>query len=334
MSKTVLLTGVTGFIAKRIALDLLNAGHHVRGTLRSTGRADEVRDAVRPHLTDPAALDRLSFVELDLVKDDGWTAAAEGVDVLMHTASPFPMSSPKDENDVIRPAVDGTLRALKAAHAAGVTRVILTSSVVAVEANDLPNPKGPEHWTDTDHPRATTYYKSKTLAEKAAWSFVGEHPEMQLTTIHPSLVLGAPLDQHYGTSLSLIERVMAAKDPAVPDLGFGIVDIADISAMHIAAMERPDSAGNRYIGSAGSITMPDLAKHLSAAYPSRKISTRQAPGWLLRILSLFDPSIKTILPQLGYTPEFDTSATIADLGITFTPMAEAIDAAAAAVDAA
>ena len=331
MTKTVLLTGVTGFIAKRIALDLLNAGHSVRGSLRSTSRADEVREAVRPHLTDASALDRLSFVELDLTKDDGWTEAARGCDVLMHTASPFPSASPKDENDIIRPAVDGTLRALRAAQAAGVTRVILTSSVVAIEANDKPNPQTPANWTDLDNPRATTYYKSKTLAEKAAWNLAAEHPEMQLTTINPSLVLGTPLDRHYGTSLSLIERMMAGKDPAMPDLGFAVVDVADISAMHIAAMDRPATAGQRYIGAAGSLTMVEIARHLAARYPDRKIATRQAPAWLLRILSLFDPSVKTILPQLGHKPVFDTSATTRDLGMTFVPHDTAIDRAAAAI---
>ncbi len=331
MTNTVFLTGVTGFIAKRIALDLLEAGHTVTGSLRSMSRADEVRDAVRPHLSDPSALERLSFTELDLTKDDGWTEALQGHDVLMHTASPFPMSQPKNEEDIIRPAVDGTMRALKAAQAAGVTRVILTSSVVAIEANDLSIPKGPDQWTDPDHPRATAYYKSKTLAEKAAWAFVEEHPEMQMTTIHPSLVLGAPLDGNYGTSLNLIKRIMGGKDPALPGLGFGMVDVADISAMHIAAMDRPESAGKRYIGSAGSMMMPAIAQHLAPQYPDRKIATRQAPGWLLKVLSLFDPAVKGILPQIGYMPEFDTSATQSDLGITFTPLTTTIDRAAAAV---
>ncbi|GAB5448851.1 NAD-dependent epimerase/dehydratase family protein [Gymnodinialimonas sp.] len=327
----VFLTGVTGFIAKRIALDLLNAGHTVTGSLRSATRADEVREAVRPHLSDASALERLTFTELDLNKDDGWTDAMQGCDVLMHTASPFPLSSPKDEADVIRPAVDGTLRALNAAQNAGFNRVILTSSVVAIEANDLPNPQTPANWTDLTHPRATPYYKSKTLAEQAAWDFVKQHPEMQLTTIHPSLVLGTPLDAHYGTSLSLMERIMAGKDPLMPPFGFGIVDVEDVSAMHIAAMDRPESAGNRYIASGGSMMMAAISTHLKSVYPDRKLATRQAPAWLMKVLALFDPSIRMIVPQLGHMPEFDTSASIRDLGITFTPAKAALERAAAAV---
>lgn len=331
MPNQVLLTGVTGFIAKRIALDLLNAGHKVKGTLRRRARADEVCEAIQPHLTDKDALNNLSFVELDLTSDDGWSDAMQGCDVLMHTASPFPMSSPKDENDVIRPAVDGTLRALNSAKDAGITRVILTSSVVAIEGNDLPNPQTPANWTDTNHPRATAYYKSKTLAERAAWDFVTAHPQMQLTTINPSLVLGTPLDAHYGTSLALVERIMAGKDPAMPPFGFGIVDVTDVSSMHIAAMERLETAGNRYIAAGGAMSMTQIAKQLKAAYPDRKIATRTAPKWLLKTLALFDPAIKTILPQLGYMPEFDTSASTRDLGITFTSAETALERAAASV---
>lgn len=331
MPNHVFLTGVTGFIAKRIALDLLNAGHSIKGSLRSAKRADEVRDAVRPHLTDTAALDRLTFVELDLTKDDGWAEAGQGCDVLMHTASPFPLASPKDENDLIRPAVDGTLRAMRAAHAAGITRVILTSSVAAIEANDVKDTLTPDDWTDVNHPKTTAYYKSKTLAEKAAWDFVAETPTMQLTTINPVLVLGTPLDDNYGSSLELVERLMKGSDPMLPDLRFGVVDIEDISAMHIAAMNTPAAIGQRFIGSAGLMSMPDIGKHLAKAYPDKKIATRTAPKWALRILALFDPAIKTVLPQIGDRATFDTSATTDTLGITFTPMLASIDRSAAAV---
>jgi dihydroflavonol-4-reductase len=144
-------------------------------------------------------------VELDLGRDDGWAEAMEGADALFHTASPFPMAQPKDENEIIKPAVDGTLRALRAAQSAGVTRVVLTSSVVAIEAKAKSGAFTEEDWSDTAHPKSSAYYKSKTLAERAAWDFVAEHPEMQLTTINPALVLGEPMDGSYGTSLELIE---------------------------------------------------------------------------------------------------------------------------------
>jgi len=331
MPKLVVLTGITGFIAKRIAFDLLEAGHSVRGSLRSAKRADEVRDTLRPRLSDPSALDRLSFVELDLGKDDGWTDAMQGADVLMHTASPFPMTQPKDEDDIIRPAVDGTLRAMRAAQATGVTRVVLTSSVVSIEATDKQGAYTEEDWSDPAHAKSNAYYKSKTLAERAAWDFVGDHPEMQLSTINPALVLGSPMDANYGTSLELIERVLSGKDPMQPNIGFGVVDVADISAMHIAAMDRPEAIGQRFIGSGGTMTMPEVAQHLAARHPDRKIATRIAPKFMLQLLSIFDASIKTILPGIGEAPQFDSSKARQVLGIDFTPPHQAVEMAADAI---
>jgi dihydroflavonol-4-reductase len=333
MPHHVLLTGVSGFIAKRIALDLLEAGHSVRGSLRSPGRADEVRAALRPHLTSSGALDRLSFVELDLTRDGGWPEAMRGMTALIHTASPFPMAPPRDENALIRPAVDGTLRALRAAQAAGVTRVVLTSSVVAIEANAKVGRETltEDDWSDVSHPRATPYYRSKTLAERAAWTFAAQHPEMRLTTINPSLVLGRPLDSNFGTSLRLIERILSGKDPMQPDIGFGIVDVADVSAMHVRALDRADSAGRRYIASGPTATMPQMARHLALRFPGRRIATRVAPSIVLRALGLFDRSVGTVLPALGAPPVFDNTRAREELGIAFTGWEVAVDRAADAI---
>ena len=167
----VLLTGASGYIGKHILLQLLNQGYDVRASVRSLSKAQEVRDAVRTHLFNDGALEKnLTFVELDLEKDSGWDAALKDIDVLMHTASPFPLSSPKDENDLIRPAVDGTLRALKAAKSSGVKRVILTSSMAAIYGRELDagvSEYDETMWTDVTHPVGRgAYTKSKTLAEK------------------------------------------------------------------------------------------------------------------------------------------------------------------------
>ncbi len=333
--KTILLTGVTGFIAKRIALDLLNKGYAVRGSLRGMGRADQVRAAVGPGLSDPAALDRLSFVELDLTKDDGWDAAMEGVDAVFHTASPFPMTQPENEDELIRPAVDGALRAMRAAQKAGVTRVILTSSMAAVMNKELPQGAtvNEDDWTDVTHPTATAYDKSKTLAEKAAWDFVAEHPEMQVSTINPGLVAGEPLDGNYGTSLNLIERFFNGTDPAVPNFGLPVVDLKDVSAMHIAALERPGSIGHRHCAAADYVMFPDMARMLKAAYPDRKIPTMVPPKVLLQILSVFDKSVRSVLPTLGRELKIDTTRARDGLGIDFIPAKDSILASAAFLDA-
>ena len=225
MTQTVFVTGASGFIAKHILVKLLNAGFDVVGSVRRLDRVDEICNAVRPHLNGPVDLSaKLRFVALDLAKDDGWAAALQGADVLMHTASPFPMSQPKDEDDIVRPAVDGALRALKAAQAAGIKRVVMTSSTVSIMSKDLA-PGQTEFteadWSDTNHPTINPYGKSKTLAERAAWDFITNHaPDMELTVINPGFVLGTPLDKHFGTSIKVIKRLLDATDPMLPQFGF------------------------------------------------------------------------------------------------------------------
>ena len=324
VTQTVLLTGISGFIAKRIALDLLQAGHRVTGTLRSLTRADEVRAALRANGAEEALLANLSFVAADLTRDDGWTTAMVGVDAVIHTASPFPLAQPKDEDALIRPAVDGTLRVLMAAHAAGVHRVILTSSIEAIMHGATADPLTEADWSDPTAPTASAYTRSKVLAERAAWDFVAAHPAMQLTTINPGVVLGRPMDRETGSSVSIITRILSGRDPAVPDIRLPITDIADVSAAHVAALDRPQAIGQRYLIADRFLSMPAMARLLKDAFPKKRIATRIAPRLLLRLLAVFDPEVRLVLPWLGWRKELDHGKAVRDLGLTITPAEESI----------
>ena len=319
MTQTVLLTGASGYIAKHIALQLLEAGYNVRGTVRDLSRGAEVTEAIRPHLKDDSNLEtRLAFVALDLTTDTGWTEAMDGVDVLMHTESPFPLDQPKNEDDLIRPAVDGAMRALRAAHAAEVKRVILTSSTAAISGSALPAGDisfDETNWTDPTDPDAGAYVRSKTLAEQAAWNFVSKDaPDMHLTTINPGFVLGAPLDQHFGTSIQVIERLLRGKDPMLPDIGFSTVDVQDVAEMHVTVINKPETFGQRIMTVDSFLTFKDIAQAVKAAFPSRRIPTRVAPNFLIRILGRFDPTIKSIIPGLGRVDRIDNSRARATIG--------------------
>lgn len=297
MTETVLLTGISGFIAKHIAAKLLAAGYRVRGSVRRLDRVDEVRAALLP-VVGPEALERLSFVALDLEQDAGWDQAMAGVKALLHTASPFPIAQPKDPQVLIRPAVEGTLRALRAAAAAGVLRVILTSSTAAVTDTSKHGLQDETDWCDPDAGDTSAYSRSKTMAEQAAWACAAE-TGLKLTTINPGFVMGPPLDKHYGSSIGVIRRMLRAKDPMVPMLDFPVVDVRDVAEMHLRALERPETAGMRILGVAGNMTMPAMAAELKRIYPKRRIPTKVAPRFVLRVLALFDPQIKAILPGLG-----------------------------------
>ncbi len=278
------------------------------------------------HLPSGFDLDsKLSFSELDLESDTGWDAALAGIDVLIHSASPFPIASPKDENDLVRPAVEGTLRALRAAHSAGVKRVILTSSVAAIYGNDLPAGKtefDETMWSDPNHIIGRVpYTKSKTLAEKAAWDYIAaEAPELELTTVNPVLVAGAPLDKHFGSSVSVVERMLSGKDPMLPDISFSIVDVKDVAAMHVRAITTDASKGKRFIASAGSRTFVSMVKTLKKAFPGRRMSTIPAPSFVIRFLALFDAEVKAVLPTLGKHIPVNASQAQKVLGINFIPV--------------
>lgn len=315
MAHTVILTGISGFIAKHAALKLLAAGHNVSGSLRNLARADEVRASLAPHL-DAAALSRISFVQLDLNSDTGWSAAMKGATALMHTASPFPIAQPKNEDDLIRPAVDGTRRAMAAAKAAGIDRVILTSSVAAIIDTFKHEMMDETDWCNVDAADTSTYSKSKTIAERAAWEFANAQG-MALTTINPGLVLGPPLDKHYGSSISIVARLLRGKDPMLPMISFNLVDVRDVAEAHLRALETPATAGRRIPCTAGIMTMPEMARVLKLAYPSRKIPQRVAPMFMLRLLGMFDAQIRAILPSVGQSYQVSNARARKDLDMRF-----------------
>ena len=327
MSDLVLLTGISGFIAKHVALKLLGAGYAVRGTLRRLDRADEVRAALAPHLPE-GALDRLTFAACDLEADQGWDTAMAGVAAVVHTASPFPITQPKDAADLIRPAVEGTLRVLRAAQTAGVARVVLTSSTEAI-MNPLKTGLHDESdWTDPAAADSSPYRQSKVLAERAAWDFVaGPGAGMALTVINPGFVMGPPLDGNYGSSVGVIARILQGRDPMMPDLGFNCVDVRDVAEMHLRALQRPETAGRRYLAVAGSMTMVGMARALKAAFPARRIPTMQAPWPLLWLLGRFDPQIRSILPMIGRREEASNARARAEMGMQFIPLDQAVVAA-------
>lgn len=320
---TVLVTGASGFIAKHIVRELLDNGYVVRASTRSNHRRDEL-DALFPDAG-------LEHVTLDLNHDEGWADALADVDVLMHTASPFPGEQPDDPEDLIRPAVDGTLRALEAARAAGVNRVILTSSVAAVLHDPAASPTATineSNWTDPEGERVSAYEASKTLAERAAWDFAATHTNMKITVINPAAVMGPALDGNYGTSLKYVERFLAGTDPMVPNARLSVVDVRDVARMHVAAISNDMSIGERYIAAAGMTSMPEVAEALAREFPNHKITTRTAPDWLVRLMARFMPPLKLVVNSLNRRNHVDGSKAISTLGGEYISPVEACVASA------
>lgn len=317
-AERVLLTGISGFIAKHCARELLENGYCVRGTVRNKARAEALRQLLAPIAGD----DKLEIVEADLTSDANWDAAMEGVDHVMHTASPFPIGQPKDEQELIRPAVDGTMRVLRAAAVTpGIKTFTQTSSVVAVTMGH-PQRDAPftaTDWSDLDSPHASAYGKSKTLAERAAREFIAsEKPGFRFSTVNPGFVLGPLMDATFGTSGEVIKMFMNGKYPATPRVQFVVVDVRDVATLHRLALEKGQDGG-RYLATERSMWMLEISmalrNHLGEA--ARKAPKRNLPNFMVRLLGLFDPAARSIIPDLDRISSVDNSATIEALGHTF-----------------
>lgn len=293
----VVVTGIGGFLGGHIAARLLLAGYDVRGTLRSLKRAGAVEADIRKFA---GATGRLSFIEADLLADARWREAMAGAYYVIHAASPFPPSLPKHEDDVIVPAREGTLRVLRAAHQTGVRRVVVTSSVAAINYGRGTPPFTEDDWTDIDGPLTVPYHKSKTLAERAAWDFARAQG-LEIAVINPGMVFGPILRRRVGTSTGMIRNLLKGKYPALPDFRVSIVDARDAADAHVLAMTMPEASGQRFIAAADMLSMRDIAKVLRQSFPAeaKHVPRLPLPTWLARLAAPFDPGLKLIVRELG-----------------------------------
>ena len=299
----VLVTGGSGFIGVHTILQLIEAGHAVRTTVRSLGKEAAVREMLAAGGGDPGPA--LTVVEADLMRDEGWAAAVEGCDYVLHVASPFPPSVPKDEAELIRPAREGTLRVLRAARSAGVKRLVLTSSFAAVGYGHPPRtePFDETCWTRLDSREVTPYTKSKTLAERAAWDFMAtEGGALELSVVNPVAVFGPVLGPKFSTSILLVQRLMDGAMPGLPRLAFGVVDVRDVADLHLRAMTDPAAAGERFLAIAGGVmSIREMAHTLRERLgeAARRVPRRELPDWLVRLVGRFNPEVRSLTPELG-----------------------------------
>jgi dihydroflavonol-4-reductase len=313
MSK-VLVTGGSGFIGAHTILQLLASGHEVRTTVRNLNRENEVRAMLKQAGAGSETLEgsQLTFFAADLLNDAGWPEAVSGCEFVHHIASPFPSTVPSDENELIRPAREGTVRVLRAARGAGVRRVVLTSSFAAIGYGHIDHPATftEEDWSDPNGPGIQPYPKSKTLAERAAWAFIkteGDGPggyKLELAVVNPVGVFGPVLGPDFSTSILIVKMLLERALPGLPRISFGAVDVRDVADMHLRAMIHPNASGERFLAVSGNfLSMQDVALILkrNLGEKAAKVPTLQLPDWLLRLASLSDRRVKGILPELGKT---------------------------------
>jgi len=336
-AEKVLVTGASGFIAKHCIAELLRRNHPVRATLRNHGRADEVRRSVAHAGADAGGVE---LVTADLLSDAGWAEAMDGCTYVLHVASPFPITEPKNPEDVIRPAREGALRVLRAARDAGVKRVVLTSSIVAIT---LPWPEAPlghvfteKDWTNPERPDISTYVRSKTLAERAAWDFVkSEAKAPELTVVNPAFVLGPALDPDLSTSHEVLRLMAIGAYPAAPKVGFPISDVRDVAITHARVMTHPQAAGQRFLSANGFLRLYEIGQLLAATLPDlkRKVPKFQMHDFSVRVIALFDKRLRAVLADLGHPRHISNAQAHAVLEQSFRSPQEAVKAAASSLRA-
>jgi nucleoside-diphosphate-sugar epimerase len=305
-------------------IELLRRGHWVRTTVRDLAREPQVRKAIGSQV-DPG--ERLEFLAADLGEDAGWEQAVQGCDHVLHVASPFPPQQPKDPDELIVPARDGTLRVLRAALAAGAQRVVVTSSVAAIGGGSKPDASLTEDdWTDLDHPQLTPYARSKTIAEQAAWDFVAEAgAKDRLATVNPGAILGPALSEDHSFSLQLIERLLKGM-PGAPRIGFSFVDVRDVADLQIRAMTMPEAGGQRFIAVDQFAWTSEVAAIIREGLgeAAENVPTRKVPNLVVRAMAIFDPGVRSIVGQLGRRTSYSSEKARTILGWAPRPLEDTV----------
>lgn len=328
----VLVTGGSGFIAGHCILQLLNQDYEVRTTVRTLAREQHVRTTLaEAGLTNS---DRLSFVAADLMSDAGWAEAVAGIDIVLHVASPVQPGNVADEDDLVVPAREGTLRVLRAARDAGVSRVVLTSAFHAVSWGHPHDGHvfTESDWTILDGPGVDAYGKSKTVAEHAAWDFMAaEAGSMELVTLLPVAVMGPVIGTDVSGSNHLIQSIVNGSIAAFPHIYIPIVDVRDVAAAHLQSMVTPEAAGERFLLSNGpAVSMTEIGATIRASLgeAAPKVATRTVPSLVVRVAALFNNEFRSIVPDLDYSKKTSNEKARRMLGWTPRDPHEAIVAAA------
>ena len=336
-SELVLVSGASGFVACHVVQQLQQAGYRVRGTVRSLKNEAKVKP-IRELC--PEAAHPIELVEADLLDADSWPKAVEGCTYVVHTASPFPSENPKHEDELIKPAVEGTLNVLRAAKdAKTIKRVVLTSSMVSVFGAG--NGKDGVTYSEKDFPdvkkdpTVDAYSKSKSMAERAAWDFV-KFANFDLAVINPGFIIG-PILSGGGdaTSVVLIRRLLQKEMPMLPKINMPCIDVRDVARAHVIAMTLPEAGGQRHCLVQDGLWFKEISKILEKEFRSQGYSLpmSEAPYVALWFVARFDKQARMAMPFVNAKPNYDNTRLRTVLKIDPIPMEKsAVDMAYSAIE--
>lgn len=332
MTDTVLVTGISGFIASHVAAGLLDQGYAVRGTVRTEAKGEHIVEALSAKGVDTS---KLELVETNLDKDAGWKSAVKDCRFVQHIASPFPLEAPSNREALVPEARAGAMRVVEQALGEGAERVIMTSSMVAMMgqagrgAHMLVKE---DDWSDPDWRPLTAYQVSKTRAERAVWDYAkSQNVTQRVTAICPGLVLGPDTFDNGGTSLAIITGLFSGQFPMMPRVAYPVIDVRDCASLHIKAMTSPNVGGRRLMAASNTLWISEISALLSEAYPKAKLPSREMSNWLVKIAGFFDQSVKSITHDVGIFHEADAGYVSSLTGVLPRPAKDAVLAAAASL---
>eukprot|EP01017_Pseudomicrothorax_dubius_P034174 TRINITY_DN4651_c0_g3_i5.p1 TRINITY_DN4651_c0_g3~~TRINITY_DN4651_c0_g3_i5.p1 ORF type:complete len:332 (-),score=33.57 TRINITY_DN4651_c0_g3_i5:61-1056(-) len=312
----VLVTGAGGYLAGHVIYVLLAQGYQVRGSLRNVNDEAKVRQIETIY---PEKKHLLEFAQADLLDAASWNEACRGCDYVIHVASPFPAAIPRNEDEVIQPAVQGTRSVLEAALANKVKRIIITSSVATI-IDPHSNKKVIDETDSVEPTRLPPYEKSKCLAELEVWKFYEEHKDkIEIVVLNPALILGPPFGKTISGSTDLVTKAMTKQLQAIPDLWFPFVDVRDVAIAHILAITKPGVVGRRYLLVSECLSAETLINVLvkefrqyGYVFPKIKLGY-----WPLRLASVFDTKLRILLPFIGKKIIVENVRSRRELGMTY-----------------
>ncbi|OZC06833.1 NAD dependent epimerase/dehydratase family protein [Onchocerca flexuosa] len=301
-SSRVLITGATGYLAMHCIQQLLQQGYKVRGTVRDFNCSEKIHP-----LRQLANNDQLELFCAAL--EDGadlWEKAAAGCTYVLHVASPCEMIADKA---IVKTAVRGTLNVLRgASQQRCVRKVVLTSSL---GHKKRAKPFTENDWTNLNWKHLHPYHRSKTLAERVAWSFMEKNPDVcfSLTVLNPTLIVGPLLQNTKGASVTIISRFLDGSMPAYPQMKFGLVDVRDVARAHILAMKETKSDGQRILINAETLSFRQIAKILREEFAKQGYSVPRfkIPYLVLWLCARVDNEALQALPFYGHEDNFDNS---------------------------
>ena len=303
----ILVTGASGFIALHVLSQLTADGHKVHASVRNAQREAEVRSALST-----AALKSVTFFHVDLLSDSGWDKAFNGVDHVIHLASPFPPKPVQDPNVLIAPALSGTQRILALCQQHGVKSVVVTSSIAAVGfGRDDKSAFDHNDWSDASSNTIDPYEKSKTLAERAAWDYyhqLGKERTFTMCCVLPGLVFGPILGNRVATSNKVIAKMIHGEYPGIARINVAVCDVREVAKAHVDALFNEKCHGKRLIMADKNYWIGDIAR-LLRAHGYDKAPSLTIPNTLIRFLALFDSELALAAKYLSMHKSYDCSET-------------------------